>query len=977
MQTKSRHSLGFIFLLFLGTIISPSLLSQEHSFEKYSEDEGLASKDIYDLLVSGEGYLWLATDNGVAKYDGTTFTNYGVEDGLATNTVIKLYEDIFGRIWFLSYNGMLSYYKQGIVQPYEFNDSVIKYFSDNYIGKIQVDTNRNLILSPRQGGKGVIDTNGNVFTRAELVPIQVDSCYLFFEDRGNDHFITIQNEVPAACTKGNKLSYCGDSYYIKVDFTTRQFQRKYLKTAPQKYIVSFRNIIYVIQDHELINIKVFGDEIISIYQDLSGNIWISEKYDNGVYMYDNEMLDGNPQHFLKGYTVTRVLQDNEKNFWMSTEGGGVFFTPGFDFKRYTIPGDDRNLNVMALAISGNRMWFSTRDKDIYSANIRKGNLSNFRKVDIEEPFDWIKHILIDRDGYLWLSSTRNLRYDPAGFARPPDTIVNGNFLAKGKGDTIFCANKMLGIYYKKELVNLVTQEVERRIYSGFHQNDDFWLGTLYGLYVYRDSEFQYAGGISDALSDRINCINQIGDLLVIGTASNGLAFVKKDSLINSLSMEQGLLDNGIKYLFVQDDTTLWVGTKKGLNKVIIRDKTNSLVIEGYGQGDGLPSNEISGIAMHDGYIWLATSSGLVSFDPQKIVPHLAPPSIHINSVQINGRDTILSDLYNLDHNQNDIRINFSGISFRHEGGARYRYMMSDYNDDLVDTKNNWASFPNLSPGDYTFYVNVGNVHGIWNEAPRTINFKIKKHYSQTTGFMILLVALSILAVYSITMIILKQRKIKDQARNELARMEQKIFRLQMNPHFVFNALLAIQGFMYQRNTQDAGRYLTSFAKLIRHTLYGSREESISLDKEIEAMKYYLELQRLRFNDNFEFFIDVGEDIVPESIQLPPLLIQPFLENAIEHGLQHKTEAGNLYLRVVRIGPSMHIEIEDDGIGRERSLENQKRKGKLHKSLGMDIVQSRISSLNKIIGKEITLEIIDLKDDKQQPNGTLVRIVIPN
>jgi len=182
--------------------------------------------------------------------------------------------------------------------------------------------------------------------------------------------------------------------------------------------------------------------------------------------------------------------------------------------------------------------------------------------------------------------------------------------------------------------------------------------------------------------------------------------------------------------------------------------------------------------------------------------------------------------------------------------------------------------------------------------------------------------------------------------------------------------------MYMNKTREAGRYLTSFAKLIRHTLYGSSEENISLDKEIEALQYYLELQRLRFNDNFDFSIFVDDDIIQESTLIPPLFIQPFLENAIEHGLQHKTEKGMLKLKIEMQEDCLMVEVEDDGIGREKSRELNEKKGHLHKSMGMEIVGKRMASLNKIMNSKIHLEITDLSDEKGYASGTLVRICIP-
>ena len=977
MHFKSGFFLAFIILLGILFSMPAWIFGQDPSFNRFSVEEGLPSNDVYDVLVSSDGLLWFATDNGVSRYDGNEFVNFNIEDGLPTASVLKFYEDLFGRIWFMAYNGMLSYLENGEITPYKYNDSIVKYFADNYFGKIQVDSLGTLLLSPRSGGKGVIDADGNVYTRSALIPnVSVDSCFLFFEDKGDDYFITIQTLIPDECMQEEGLFYCGDSYYVKQRFTQREFQRNYLKTGQNEYIVSYRNLVYVIRNHKIVKRHKFEEEVLSIYEDHKGKLWISVKYDHGIYIFENSTLLGKPDHFLEGITVTNMVQDREDDYWLSTEGHGVLFAPGFDFSLYTIPGDDGNLNVMALAVSGNRLWFTTREKEIYSGKVSQGKIDNIRKLEIEEPFNWIQQVLVDKDGYLWLSSTQHLRYDPAGFPVPLETTENHSFLNISAGDTVISATSKLAIYYDGKLINVINPDIERRIYSAYQLKGDIWLGTLYGLYAYRDDQFLSMAEISSVLSERISCISKIDDILVIGTAAHGLAFIRGDSLVYTISEEDGLIDNAIKSIFAQNDTILWVGTKNGLNKITLHKKGSRYSTESYGQGDGIPSKEINAITMHEEHIWLATSNGLVSFDPYVLEPHNIPPIIQINNVQINGRDTILLDEYVLDYDQNDLRIDFSGISFRREGDLKYRYMMSTYIDERIETKNNWVNFPNMLPGEYSFNVNVGNNHGIWNESPRTIRFIIKKHYTQTAWFMVLLVVLSSIVLFGITMFLQKQRKIKEQARRKLAEVEQKMFRLQMNPHFVFNALLAIQGFMYQKNTHEAGRYLTSFAKLIRHTLYGSTEETIPLDKEIEAMQYYLELQRLRFNDNFEFNIEIGEDIISETIKLPPLLIQPFLENAIEHGLQHKKENGNLRLSFKQGHHFLIIEIKDDGVGREKAIEIQKKRGKLHKSMGMEIVRQRIDSLNKITGKNISLEIVDLKDKKQKGAGTLVKIFIP-
>lgn len=973
----SIEHLRQLLALSLLLVLSFEVFSQHSYFRQMTDDDGLPGNDIYDMIHSDDGFIWFASDNGVSRYDGNEFKNFSVEDGLCENAIIKLHKDYLGRIWFLAYNGTLSFYENDRIQSYRFNDSIVKYFPDNYLSNIYVDPSGTLLLSPRQGGKACIDKFGYTNPFISRKPgVFADSCFLVFEDKVDDHFLTIQKSQPGGYNNNGPLYCRADQYFLKVKYDRWQFHRNYIKTGSGEYLVSYRNCVFYIRDRKLVLRKTFPDEVLSMYEDNTGKLWVSVKFDHKLYRFDNLMMDAEPEQFFIGNTITDIMQDHEGGYWLSTEGSGIYYTPGFDFNTFMIPGDNRKLNVMAMAVSGNRLWFSTRDTEVYSAKIGQGMIRDFRKLPVAEPHAWIKHIVIDHEGYLWLSYSQHLRYDPAGFARPPDTLIHSGYVSRGWGDTIMVGAKKPAYYYGNEIVGFVGPDSIDRIYSSYHLHDQIYFGTLYGLYRYSQGKVYDYGQKSDMLNDRINCIGHIGDWLVVCTAKYGLAFIRGDSVAFTLTEKEGLLNNIVKSILVQNDTTLWIGTKSGLNRIYLGKNSGEISIESYSSVDGLPADEINAIAMHNNYIWLATDNGLASFNPAALKPHLFPPTIIINGVQINAKDTVLMNEYVLEHDQNHIRISFSGITFRMSGKVRYRYVMSGYTEQAMLTNNNWVSFPNMPPGEYTFYVNVGNTHNIWNEHPATIKFTIKKHYSQSLAFLISLIILSSAVMVGLSIFIQRQKKTRQKAREELAMMEQKLFRLQMNPHFVFNALLAIQGFMYQKNTHDAGRYLTSFAKLIRHTLYGSREDLVPLKNELEAMKYYLELQRLRFNNNFDFTFEIGNNIFTESIHIPPLLIQPFLENAIEHGIQHLKEGGLLNLRIRQENNMVIIEIEDNGIGREASMKMHLKKGKLHKSLGMEIVHSRLESLRKVIGKKISLEVTDLKNEDGNVLGTLVRITMP-
>jgi LytS/YehU family sensor histidine kinase len=224
--------------------------------------------------------------------------------------------------------------------------------------------------------------------------------------------------------------------------------------------------------------------------------------------------------------------------------------------------------------------------------------------------------------------------------------------------------------------------------------------------------------------------------------------------------------------------------------------------------------------------------------------------------------------------------------------------------------------------------------------------------------------------------ILFLRQNKARAEHKSVLLEQKLLRLQMNPHFIFNAMSNILNFINRKDTDNAALYLTSFSRLLRTTLESSREDYILLDEEISSLKNYLDLQLLRYEDKFDYNIQVDENIDIENAIIPPMLIQPFIENAIEHGIRHKESKGNINVSFSLQNKKVICEVEDDGVGREKAWEVEYQKQKTHKSLATNIINDRIHSLNKKLRQKISLSIIDLKSDTLEPAGTRVVLNIP-
>jgi LytS/YehU family sensor histidine kinase len=220
-----------------------------------------------------------------------------------------------------------------------------------------------------------------------------------------------------------------------------------------------------------------------------------------------------------------------------------------------------------------------------------------------------------------------------------------------------------------------------------------------------------------------------------------------------------------------------------------------------------------------------------------------------------------------------------------------------------------------------------------------------------------------------------QRKISEM-NHKISEITQKNLRQQMNPHFIFNTLNSIQYYMYQHDKISTNNYLTNFSSLIRKTLENSQHTSIPIKDEIDALELYLQLESVRFKDKFDYNINIDDDIDTLLYKIPTMLIQPYVENAICHGLNNRNDKGFLNIDLKLLDDSIECTIEDNGIGREAALEIKKQKNGNHNSLGTKITESRLNLVNALYGKNMKIDYTDLKDENGQPSGTKVVIHIP-
>jgi sensor histidine kinase YesM len=287
----------------------------------------------------------------------------------------------------------------------------------------------------------------------------------------------------------------------------------------------------------------------------------------------------------------------------------------------------------------------------------------------------------------------------------------------------------------------------------------------------------------------------------------------------------------------------------------------------------------------------------------------------------------------------------------------------------------------LQPGEYQFEVHAQNENGVWSSEPAHVFLLIQKPFWERWWFVLLIFLLVlggiVLIVAFFFRVKFKESQKRNQLHNNLNRLKQEALAQQMNPHFIFNSLGSIQYYINENDIKASNKYLTMFSNLMRMTLNNSHKKNVSIHEEIKALEMYIQLEQLRFSDKFEYRIYIDPAIDTNKYIMPSLMLQPFVENAIWHGIMHKsTNDGLIEVRLTKQGLLLEYLIRDNGIGRRKSSEINAQKRKSHQSLGSKITESRLQLISSLYGDALSIEYKDLKDLNKENCGTEVRITLP-
>ncbi len=994
-----------LFTLFY-CILSLFATAQTPLLRRLTDEQGLPTPSIYDVIQDRKGFIWLGTDKGLYRYDGIFFQHY---DGAAlkSSAVTALQEDTEGVIWGINFAGQVwrtSPSKSGntklSIEPFRPFES--RYKTGIISFKVTADS------------RLVIASEGNPLYRFGLTTSKIDSFYF-------DRKVFNNNDLRG--TYSLQMDEKGIFYYLEfgiglvgllpndAPFLIHKEEEKNRFRAAQ--MIRHKGQIFIMGTNqnntanisEIVNKKLQKPTWLSPKNTLKGipisiyinqndhTIWLGTT--TGVYH-----LTPNGQilhHFLAGTTVGNILCDREGMLWFTTPQDGIYCLPSLDM--HVLEGN--NL-VRRLAFDEkNTLFLGTKTGDILSYDLKNNKIT--QKINVPSNNDW--------QSFAWLNGSKRAglyavrqelwQYLPSEnrLNRLNLSATDKDFAENPSDNTSFFAASSFGAF-KRDLrkpLALDTSFFSRRFVAVAVNPTDksVWYASADKLY----------GIETDGKKLEIPLPFQVIDFVFdadgtawFATDRAGLVAFKNGQIINNWDAKKGLMGNRILKI-VADKTPqynghFWLITEGGVQSFDI--KTGQFT--NFTRANNLLGTSVYDIALTDKDVWIATGGG-VQFFPKNYgnIAHSEGkkrvlPLILLEKISVGDQ---IKDLEkpNLTENDANIQLQFVGLAFISGGRFSYRYRLVGDDSTWTTTlaSNPVARFNRLKSGKYTFEVQLVGEDGQVSEVLK-YPLSIRPIFWRQTWFYALLALIAVgfvIMYYNRTIKRLREQSQLsermaavelDRSRAEEAyrRAQLSALKAQMNPHFLFNALNSIQAYIFLNDKNMANSYLGKFSDLMRTTLEQSQRDYISLVEETRTLELYIALEAMRLQNDLIWTIDFDPSVETEFAMLPPLLIQPYVENALKHGLASKkgNKQVTINFNVNKEQQTLICQIMDNGIGRSAAAELKKQRHGRHTSFSTSATEQRLILLNTGRDAKIYVEFEDLMAENGESAGTSVRIHIP-
>jgi ligand-binding sensor domain-containing protein len=937
---------SYIFLFLV--IVSVNLQAQQPSHFVLGEDE-LSGVDIYDLHQDKYLNYWIATNNGIYKYNGYEIKKIECK-GMQSSSVFNLAENAKGNIYCHNLNGQIFEVENDSCSVfYTIPDSLM-----NHDILIEFDDMDRFIVFTKVIFEISKDRKLNI-----LYKDKIDSYNFVLKTK--DSTLALYNHVNNSLIKikGGKVS-------LEFKNLIKGYINAVFIELSNKLIAYDRRSGFIIKElsdscnFEFPKIDGLGD-FNRYYADDKG-LWIANLV-GGVHYYLNTTEFDKPNDLIfKSLIISAFEVDQEGNTLLGTFGKGIIVIPNKNVLDIELKLSNSDVTKITKT-KGNSVILGTQKGELIkidsSGSVLKIADKNFKRIEILEYLESQDVVLFNTASNMLIDvKTNEVTEFCEGSIKDVCVYNDENYL--------LATNTRLVIYNTKtNVIKNIDPYFGRTYCVGYDSvNNTVYCGTAGGLKIgtLKTSEI-YKLNNQDLLCTDIDVVDNV---VYVSTQKNGVLIFKNNQLIDNWTTKNGLLSNNIKQT-KKYKNNFYVATDKGIS---VLEKTGKS-IKYIDKSSGLNAVNIIDFEIVMDVIWIVTHKGVQIINLKDIINEAFIPNLNLTQVKVNN---VKIDTVNhiFEYTDDVFTFEITSNSLKYRSNIYYEYQLVGVDETWIksDFRNHIFEYKSLSPKEYVF-----KARSVYNDSySETVEytFTIEKPFWLKSGFYSILIVLFLVSMFTLLNVQIRKQKQKITIENQLNKSQLTALKSQMNPHFIFNSLNSIQDLILKQDRENAYNYISKFALLVRKILNHSDKEFIDFDEEINILKIYLELEELRFKKDFKFTIKTN-DI--SDVEIPPILIQPFVENALKHGLLHKKGEKRLSINFYLESDILFCEIVDNGIGRQKSNEIKKRQSKAHNSFSVKSIQTRFDILKELYGENIGVNIIDMQENNESI-GTKVILKIP-
>jgi len=960
---ENQNQLRNLFFIFL--LLSYICVSQNPYHFTIDKTSGLPSNSVYDIFQDSKGFMWFATGKGLTKYDGNYFKTF-TADFQTSKSGSCIAEDDFGRIWYANFDGFLYYVEKGIIKALPQKTSLGYY-------RFGIIKNELFLIQPNAVFVYDLKTL-TIKYKHKISDKQISFCYAtsekfyalgdFLYEFGSENVI-IKHDLPNNFYKN-----------IVTPIMNKLGRKLIINSKSSAVFYSFENGLF--SKSKLTNSADFIQNTAII----DNAIWVCTP--NGIYKKD--LVSNQHKSYFSYQNISYAFKDKNSNYWVSTLNKGVLFIK--DFSNNFI---DLQPKPISLVLTKNEIYIGS-EKDL----IYKLNIDNLKTEIIHQSKSnhAISQIFVD-------TISNNIFFNSFKFniLNKYNKIINNYSIAIKDIKKVdekyfsFAASGLLGIFYVDENLksswDFIFEKNKNEAFSGFNQS--LLLTNTNGKsteYNPTNNTIYYAtnNGLiaitNDGKSKEIKHQNQTVFLIkiqkykdkIIGlSTSEKLYSINSNNEISEFNLPDFIAKEKFSRFFIRNQFC-YLFTEKSIYEFDFESQKTQKILS--------ISNdiEVTDVVLKNNQLFFATSKGIVIKNRNEI-DNFPKPSLIINEIQINGKRIELNQVTALNPDQNDVEINFSTLAFVPNESYPVSYKINNSDWKTLDFSDKNLKLSSLSPVKYNIQLAINDNNSKIDL--QTIQFTIKKPFWLHPFFIIGFVAIFMGFIYWIYNLQIRKIEKRNLLQLEKVNLEKnlnqsklKAIKSQMNPHFFYNALNTIQSYILSNDKKQAVNYLSKFSNLTRTILEMSEKETISIAEEVKTLGLYLDIEKARFEEDFEYQILVDKKIDAENIKIPTMLLQPYVENVVKHGLLHKQGKKLVTIHFQKIDKHIRISVDDNGIGRQKSAELNAIKNKNHQSFASEATQNRVNLLNQYNQKNISIQFIDKTNLSQQTIGTTVVFEIP-